>query len=100
MIDVWETETVMCESRTFNQWIPLVSTSETFQKDAEVMSCCEIPKVHKGFRIHLPGFVALPYHLPVCGAGNYKTQLNPSFLICKRMKIIALNFPIGFLKIK
>ena len=41
----------MCEFRTFNQWIPHFSISETFQKDGEeVISCPEISKMHMGIK--------------------------------------------------
>ena len=66
MIDVWKIERVMGEFRTFNQWIPHFSISETFQNDGEeVISCPEISKnaygnKARGFRIYMPGFDILP----------------------------------------
>ena len=56
----------MGEFRTFNQWIPHFSISETFQNDGEeVISCPEISKKAygdkaRGFRIYMPGFDILP----------------------------------------
>lgn len=84
MINVWEMEIVVCETRSFNQGIPLVNTSEIFQKDTEVISCSGISRMHTGIKCRdlessTPGSDFLPHHFLAVWPRELPNPTKPKF---------------------